>query len=331
VGVHDRAKIFFKALYQDDPLPAVPVKKEEFRATLRLMSFLDVRLGEVRLVLSKGWKMGIAGETGSGKTSLLKTIAGLAQAEGTVLFEGQRVLGPLEKLIPGHPGIAYLSQQFELPQHLRVEQVLEYANELPEEEVQELFRVCQIDHLMKRKTHQLSGGERQRIALTKLLIGRPRLLLLDEPFSNLDMIHKEVLKSVIQGIGKRLDTTCMLVSHDPLDVLSWADEILVLREGKPVQQGTPVQIYRAPGDEYVAGLFGKYNVVDGRILRPEQIGLFLSGQPGALKGRVDTAGFWGSFHEAVVVTESGLRLTVRMWGGGVRTGEVVYLILPEKN
>ncbi|HEY8968242.1 MAG TPA: ATP-binding cassette domain-containing protein, partial [Puia sp.] len=153
------------------------------------MSFLDVSLGDVRMVLSKGWRMAVAGETGSGKTSLLKTIAGLMPG-GRVFFEGQRVLGPLEKLIPGHPGIAYLSQQFELPQHLRIEQVLEYANELPEEEAQELFRVCQIDHLMKRKTHQLSGGERQRIALAKLLIAAPRLLLLDEPFSNLDMIHK---------------------------------------------------------------------------------------------------------------------------------------------
>src|SRR5690348_9618960 len=112
------------------------------------MSFLDVSLGDVRMVLSKGWKLAVAGETGSGKTSLLKTIAGLTSG-GSVFFEGKRVLGPQEKLIPGHPGIAYLSQQFELPQHLRIEQVLEYANELPEEEAQELFRVCQIDHLMK--------------------------------------------------------------------------------------------------------------------------------------------------------------------------------------
>jgi iron(III) transport system ATP-binding protein len=276
--------------------------------------------------------MAVAGETGSGKTSLLKTIAGLTQsAQGTVLFEGQRVSGPLEKLIPGHPGIAYLSQEFELPQHLRIEQVLEYANELPEEEAYGLFRVCQIDHLMKRKTHQLSGGERQRIALARLLIGRPRLLLLDEPFSNLDMIHKEALKSVIRDIGKKLDTTCMLVSHDPLDVLSWADEVLVLRDGRPVQQGTPMQVYQSPVDEYVAGLFGKYNLVEGRIVRPEQIALSFSMQTGALKGRVETVSFWGSFQETVVVTESGLHLTVRLWGFGLSAGEVVYLTVPEKN
>jgi len=273
--------------------------------------------------------MAVAGETGSGKTTLLKTMAGLAQAEkGTVSFEGQRVLGPLEKLIPGHPGIAYLSQQFELPQHLRIEQVLEYANELPEEEAQELFRVCQIDHLMKRKTHQLSGGERQRIALAKLLIASPRLLLLDEPFSNLDMIHKEVLKSVIRDIGQRLDITCMLVSHDPLDTLSWADEILVLRDGKVVQQGPPMQVYQTPVDEYVAGLFGKYNLIDGRIVRPEQIGILSVERPGVLKGRIETMSFWGSFFEATVLTDSGLYLTVRVWGTSLAAGDLVYVTVP---
>ncbi|OJW61331.1 MAG: ABC transporter ATP-binding protein [Sphingobacteriales bacterium 50-39] len=253
----------------------------------------------------------------------------MAQAEkGTVSFEGQRVLGPLEKLIPGHPGIAYLSQQFELPQHLRIEQVLEYANELPEEEAQELFRVCQIDHLMKRKTHQLSGGERQRIALAKLLIASPRLLLLDEPFSNLDMIHKEVLKSVIRDIGQRLDITCMLVSHDPLDTLSWADEILVLRDGKVVQQGPPMQVYQTPVDEYVAGLFGKYNLIDGRIVRPEQIGILSVERPGVLKGRIETMSFWGSFFEATVLTDSGLYLTVRVWGTSLAAGDLVYVTVP---
>src|SRR5690349_14976068 len=196
------------------------------------MDFLQVLLGGVNFSLPKGRKLVVAGETGSGKTTLLKTIAGLAQADkGKVLFEGQRVLGPAEKLIPGHGGIAYLSQEFELPQHLRIEQVLEYANELPEAEAIALFRVCRIDHLMKRKTHQLSGGERQRIALAKLLIGAPRLLLLDEPFSNLDIIHKELLKSVIRDIGQKLGITCMLVSHDPMDTLSWAEEILVIKDG----------------------------------------------------------------------------------------------------
>ncbi|MEX6686154.1 ABC transporter ATP-binding protein [Danxiaibacter flavus] len=207
-------------------------------------------------------KIAVAGETGSGKSSLLKIIAGLTQPDsGNVFFEDVRIEGPAEKLIPGHKGIVYLSQQFELPNFLTVAQVLEYVNELPEEEAQALFKICHINHLMKRRTDQLSGGEKQRIALARLLITSPKLLLLDEPFSNLDMIHKSTLKSVIHDIGEHLKITCILVSHDPLDTLSWADEIIVLKEGKIVQQGSPQEVYQHPINEYVGGLFGKYNLI----------------------------------------------------------------------
>jgi len=185
--------------------------------------------GRISFTQEKGRKLAIAGETGSGKSTLLKMIAGLAAVgPGEVRFEGSRVLGPLERLVPGQPGIAYLSQHFELWNNYRVEEVLSYANDLSVEESVELYGICHIDHLLARRTDQLSGGERQRIALARLLVKPPRLLLLDEPFSNLDMIHKDILKSVIRDITQRLDITCLLVSHDPLDVLSWADEVLVV-------------------------------------------------------------------------------------------------------
>jgi ABC-type sulfate/molybdate transport systems ATPase subunit len=298
------------------------------------MDLLHVSLGEVRFVQAKGRKIAVAGETGSGKTTLLKMIAGLAQAEkGEVLFEGQRVLGPTEKLVPGHAGIAYLSQQFELPQHLRIEQVLEYANELPVEDASTLFSVCRIDHLMKRKTHQLSGGERQRIALAKLLIGSPRLLLLDEPFSNLDMIHKELLKSVIRDIGQRLDITCILVSHDPLDTLSWADEIMVMKDGRVVQQGQPQQVYRQPVNEYVAGLLGKYNLLEAGngkhlFVRPEQFKVGKKAFPAALKGRVKAISFWGGFYEIEMTSESGGLLTARAVENDLAAGDAVFILPP---
>ena len=298
------------------------------------MDFLRVQSGGVQFVQAKGKKIAVAGETGSGKTTLLKTIAGLAQPDkGEVYFEGRRVLGPAEKLIPGHPGIAYLSQQFELPQHLRIEQVLEYANVLPEEDARILFEVCRIDHLMKRKTHQLSGGERQRIALARLLTGAPRLLLLDEPFSNLDMIHKEMLKTVIREVGQRLDITCILVTHDPLDALSWADEIIVIREARIVQQDTPRQVYKQPVSEYVAELFGKYNLLEagnGRRLfvRPEQFKVGKKAFPAAMKGKVKSISFWGGFYETEVLSESGATLITRAVDNDLAVGDAVFLLPP---
>src|ERR1700744_2985012 len=107
--------------------------------------------GRISFTQEKGRKLAIAGETGSGKSTLLKMIAGLAEvASGEIRFEGSRVLGPLERLVPGQPGIAYLSQHFELWHNYRVEEVLEYSNDLEPAEAQSLYKLCHIEHLLQR-------------------------------------------------------------------------------------------------------------------------------------------------------------------------------------
>lgn len=209
-------------------------------------------------------KIAIAGETGSGKSTLLKIIAGLVQPDaGEVLFEGERIKGPYEQLIAGHPKIAYLSQYFELRNNYRVEEILEYANRIHEADL--LYRICDIAHLLKRKTNELSGGEKQRVALARLLSTAPALLLLDEPYSNLDLIHKNILKKVIREIVEELNITCVLVSHDPQDTLPWADEIFVMQNGAITEQGSPETIYYQPTSLYTAGLFGKYNLLSNSL------------------------------------------------------------------
>ena len=220
-------------------------------------------VNEISLDQSPLQRIAIAGETGSGKSTLLKLIAGLAQPDrGEIFFRDEKVIGPFDKLIPGHPGIAYLSQYFELRNNYRVEEELECRNRLSDEEADHLYSVCRIHHLLKRKTDQLSGGEKQRIALARLLTASPKLLLLDEPFSHLDSFHKSIIKSVIHDLGEKLNITCMLVSHDANDILSWADHIIVLRSGVIVQQGSPRQTYFQPCDEYCAGLLGDYNLLE---------------------------------------------------------------------
>jgi ABC-type sugar transport system ATPase subunit len=279
--------------------------------------------GRISFTQEKGRKLAIAGETGSGKSTLLKMIAGLVEvSSGEIRFEGSRVLGPLERLVPGQPGIAYLSQHFELWHNYRVEEVLSYANDLSVEESAELYGICHIDHLLARRTDQLSGGERQRIALARLLVKPPRLLLLDEPFSNLDMIHKDVLKRVIRNIGDKLGITCILVSHDPLDLMAWADEIIVLRDAGIVQRGAPEEVYRIPVDAYVAGLFGKYNLIGKTFVRPEDIKIVNEG----LAGRVENVIFQGSYYDIEVQLKNS-RLIVRTTRGGISVGDVLYLAL----
>ncbi len=238
-------------------------------------------------------KIVIAGETGSGKTTLLRMIAGLVQPdEGAIVFKGERVKGPLEKLIPGHPEIAYLSQHFELRNNYTVAEELEVVNLLSAEDSKNIFEVCRIGHLLNRKTNELSGGERQRIVLARQLVTVPKLLLLDEPYSNLDGIHRNIIRSAIREIGSRLNTTCIMILHDAADLLSWADTILIMKDGQLLQQGSPEQVYYYPVDEYCAAVLGEYNLLDKNssilsgtslhaigdkiMVRPEQFNIELS-------------------------------------------------------
>jgi ABC-type sulfate/molybdate transport systems ATPase subunit len=299
----------------------------------------DFALRDISFSQGRYQKIAVAGETGSGKSTLLKIIAGLVQPDsGEVVFEGNKVEGPDEKLVAGHEGIAYLSQNFELPKFLRVEQVLSYVNKLPAKTASALYKICQIDHLYKRRTDQLSGGERQRIAMARLLITSPRLILLDEPFSHLDIAHKITLKSVINDIGRKLKITCILVSHDPADTLSWADHILVMKDGAIVQSGAPLQIYRQPVSEYVGGLFGKYNLIKSKkslavfntnpvagkclFVRPENLKI-ASGKNG-VKCQVTDVRFVGGHFETEV--QNGVdSMLIASTDGRVSEGETVFV------
>ena len=293
-------------------------------------------LSNIYFSQSKFQKISISGETGSGKSTLLKIIAGLSQPdEGAIFLNRERIEGPAERLVAGHPQIAFLSQHFELQKFLRVEQVLSYANDINEEDAGQLYKICRIEHLMERRTDQLSGGERQRIALARLLSTRPQLLLLDEPFSNLDMAAKGVMQKVINELTKKLEVSCVLVAHEPADVLSWADHIVVLKNGRIIQQGSPKMIYTKPANEYVAGLFGRYNLIravntqkllgvkldEDRMVRPEN--LEISDSPGSItKGEVTDIQYFGGYIEAEIAL-SDHRVTARTDKFIPEIGEVV--------
>ncbi len=279
-------------------------------------------LKDIEFSISGNRKLAIAGETGSGKSTLMKIIAGLVQPdEGSVFFHDKKVEGPLERLIPGHPQIAYLSQHFELRNNYRVEEILEIASKLDPPHARKIFEICQVEHLLKRKTDRVSGGERQRIAMARALVTSPDLLLLDEPYSNLDTIHKQVMKSVVEDIGEHLGVSCILVSHDAADTLSWADEIMVMHDGSIIQQADPETIYHHPANSYVAALFGKFNVLntetatafgynsntsqdDGfSMLRPGKFSLN-QGTINSVKGEIKKVSFLGDTYELDIQLES---------------------------
>lgn len=223
-----------------------------------------------RLNLNK--RIGIIGETGSGKSTLLKLIAGLYQSDyGEIYFNNQRILGPEEKLIPGHPKIAYLSQHFELRNNYQIWDILSFENLMTEEEAHELYKVCKISHLLNRWTDELSGGEKQRIALAKLLITQPHLLLLDEPFSNLDNQNKAIIHEVLDDLMTKYEISCIMVSHDTTDILSWCDELVVMQNGSIIQQDETRKVYHFPVNIYAAGLLGDFQLIQTNSIIYQQI------------------------------------------------------------
>ena len=291
--------------------------------------------------LEKGVRLGIAGETGSGKTTLLKIMAGLVQPDsGTVTLEGEKILGPDEKLLPGHPDIAYLSQHFELLNNYRVEEVLDLKNWVSPEEANKIYRLCQIEHLLHRKTTAISGGERQRIALARALVSNPKLLLLDEPFSNLDPGHKRAMKQLLSSLEEQVGVTLVMVSHDGSDLLSWAHTLLLLRQGQIVQHGSPELVYASPVDAYCAGLMGEYSPLwidekgllstqnepgnELRFFRPEELMLFAQEEPYTIRATVEEVLFVGGYY--LVQVKIGQHIaTIRQIANEYKPGEKVFL------
>ena len=296
--------------------------------------------------LPKGQKLAIAGETGSGKTTLLKMIAGLMEpTPGSVLFNGDRILMPSEQLIPGHPKIAFLSQHFELRNNYRVEELLEMANKMEPARARHMYEICRIEHLLARKTNQISGGEKQRIVLAQLLTTEPSLLLLDEPFSNLDKIHKQIMQDVISDIATHFDTTCVLVSHDASDLLPWANRMLLIKEGAVVRDDHPATIFYTPQNEYEAELLGTCNCISVGVfpgikalipeanenqqlfIRPSQLSLVKPTGKG-FEGTIVGVAFCGS-HYFISVQISELTLQVASLESDYIVGESYEVCLKE--
>jgi iron(III) transport system ATP-binding protein len=224
-------------------------------------------LEDVSFRFGAGERVVIAGTTGAGKSTLLRIMSGLLQADaGHVYFEGNKVKGPMERLIPGHPGIAYLSQHFELRKNYRVLDELEAWSRIDPDRHGQVFEICNISHLLGRMTMDLSGGERQRTALARALLTGPRLLLLDEPFSNLDMAHRERMRFMINEVSSTFEITCVMILHEAADIMSWAERVLVLQAGCIVQDGTPVELYRHPVNEEAAGLLGIFRVTEDPLI-----------------------------------------------------------------
>ncbi len=207
-------------------------------------------------------RIALIGPSGSGKSTFLRLLAGLEQAgSGSLHFRKKRIAGSDEVLIPGHPHIQYLHQQPHLKNHYRVSECILYAGHWSEATYEQYTRLFFVDDLLDRWTDELSGGEKQRIALVVALSHCPDLLVLDEPFAQLDHGLKQRLMHALETWQRQTNGSVILATHDPAEAMGWSDSLMVLENGILVQAGLPQDIYRNPCNETVAGLLGPYQIV----------------------------------------------------------------------
>jgi len=229
---------------------------------------------DINLEIERGHIVSIIGESGSGKSTLLKLIYGtLLPQSGKVKYNGKLVMGPDEKLIPGHDKMKMVTQDLTLNLYAKVyDNIASLISNINLDAKRELtlqtMDFLRISHLADKRIVDLSGGEQQRVAIARAVIAEPEVLLLDEPFSQLDAILKKQLRDDVHRLSKYLNFTVIIVSHDPVDGLSIADKMVVLKEGKIICQGNPKSIYQNPKYEYVAKLLGKANILKNSNLVP---------------------------------------------------------------
>lgn len=216
----------------------------------------------------------IIGESGSGKSTLLKLLYGLLiPDEGEISFKQELVWGPDKKLIPGHDQMKMVTQHTEdlnLYANVwdNVAVLLPNTNlKVKQERTTEVLTQMNMLHFSDKRVSELSGGEKQRVAIARALVLKPEVLLLDEPFNQVDTSFREGLQSDIRSIVKETGLTVVIVSHDPAEVLSMADELIVLKNGEVIETGSPKTLYQSPRYFYTARLLTNCNVISGEQAR----------------------------------------------------------------
>ena len=223
---------------------------------------------------NKGDYIAIIGESGCGKSTLLEIIYGLLHIEkGAVYWNNLKLLGPKFYLIPGEDFMKYLPQDFDLMPYITVEENIGKnissldPNKL--NRIKELLEVVDMSDFLKTKVKNLSGGQKQRVAIAKVLANEPEVLLLDEPFSHIDNFRKNHLRRSIFKYLKSKNILCIVATHDTTDALSFADEILVIRDGELLAKNTPELLYTNPENGYIASFFNEINEIPIHILDSE--------------------------------------------------------------
>lgn len=279
----------------------------EFKKIRKSFGNLDV-IPELDLVIRDGSFTVLVGPSGCGKSTILRMIAGLETvSSGSVLIDGENIT----LRDPSARWIAMVFQSYALYPHMSVAENISFSLRLAgldkaeiEKRVKSAAATLQLEALLERKPKQLSGGQRQRVAIGRAIVRQPKVFLFDEPLSNLDAALRSQMRVELSELHARIGATMIYVTHDQVEAMTMADEIVVLNGGRVEQIGTPAELYLRPNTPFVAGFIGspRMNFVGGEFaatigadmvgIRPEDISLSMTAGP--WKARLRHSEYLGS-------------------------------------
>ena len=324
-----------------------------------------VVLREFNQTFQDGEFITLLGPSGCGKTTMLRMIAGFEKPTSGEILIGDRVVSSEKVFVPPEKrGIGMVFQSYAVWPHMNVQDNVAYPlriRKLPKEEINEQVRraleTVHLSQYAERMPDQLSGGQQQRVALSRALVGKPQLLLLDEPLSNLDAKLRESMRFEIKEIQSRLGITVVYVTHDQTEAMAMSDRIILINRGVVQQIGPPAEIYNHPANQFVADFLGKVDFLGGTAkvgeitldgtgqsipfsgdrrgrvelaVRPERI--TLSTESGTLRGILETQYYLGDVNDCRVRVGTKLLRVIAPPDTffSLRTGDPVFLTFREQ-
>jgi len=269
--------------------------------------------------------MGVLGKSGAGKSTLLKCIFGLEDLlSGEIIFEDEQVLGPSYNLIPGHKGMQLVSQDFYVLENHSVEEnifdkLIGFSDVYKHKRTTKILRLLELTHLKKTRAKHLSSGQKQRVAIARALAVIPKILLLDEPFNNLDKLLNEKLFSFLIDEVKSNNTAVILITHLPEEALKYANNLMIIDNGRIIEKGKTGDLYYRPKNLRLAGLLGDFNVLKKEdlentsaliinsklFLRPDKLNIVKRGETVDLRLKVLNCSYNGKCFEVLAETKNG--------------------------
>ena len=285
----------------------------------------------VSLSLGRGALGCLLGPSGCGKTTLLRAIAGLqALNDGRILLDRATVAQAGHSMPPEAREVGLVFQDLALFPHLRVAENVGFGlgrmpRELRPARIEETLQLLELESLAKRYPHELSGGQQQRVAIARALAPRPRLLLLDEPFSSLDADLRRAIRLQLRDLLRRLGITALLVTHDQEEAFAFADHIGVMRDGRLLQWASAFELYHRPADTFVARFVGEGRLLPGEVVADGRIRTAL----GLLRGELPPMATAGAAVQVLLRPDDLLPgeetdLPAEVLGADFRGAEILY-------